>query len=151
MPKSKAKRKKPAGARAKQTREISWGGKADKGAQRINLVLGALAVVLIVAGGAYWYLNAKNEGAFLAAAAEGQGRLGQQVVRNPDRGRGHGQPGAVYAYASEFPTSGQHDPVPTSARLLPGAPASRPAGPRPGAWQHRRLLRHSRSPKRWRP
>ena len=111
MPKSKAKRKKPAGGG--QARTISWGGKATPGARRINLALGVLAAGLIVAGGVFWFLNAKDEGAFLAAAAEGEGRLADQVIRNPDRGRGHGQPGAVYAYGTDFPTSGQHDPTPT--------------------------------------
>ena len=112
MPKSKAKRKKKAGAAQKS--EIAWGGKASPGAKRLNVVLGALVLGLAVAGGTYWYLGARSEQAFQAIADDGRGRLAERVVTNPNRGRGHGQHGATYAYDSSFPTSGRHDPVPTA-------------------------------------
>ncbi len=112
MPKSKAKRKKKAGAH--QGGGIPWGGKPSPGTRRINLVLGVLVLALAGAGGAYWFLSAQSERAFQALADQGRERLPALVTSNPNHGGGHGQLGAAYYYEGEFPTSGRHDPVPTS-------------------------------------
>ena len=110
MPKSKAKRKKAAGPAANAG--ISWGGKASAGTRRLNVLIGAAAVVLLVAAGAYLVIGYRSEQALLALAAEGQDKLAA-VVTEPDRGRAHGQHGAPYVYPTPFPTSGNHDPIPT--------------------------------------
>jgi hypothetical protein len=113
MPRSKAKRKKKAGARRES--DIAWGGKASPGARHINIGLGAIVVILTVAGGAYWFLSAESERSFQAVADQGRMQLADLVTTHPDQGRGHGQHGAAYHYGDQFPTSGFHDPVPTSA------------------------------------
>ena len=110
MPKSKAKRKKKADAG--QSSPIAWGGKPGPGARRANLVIGLLVFVGLAVGGAYWFLGARDEQAFQMLAAEGQERLAAAVISSPNRGGGHGE---IYYYESQFPTSGSHDPVPTSA------------------------------------
>ncbi len=112
MPKSKAKRKKKAVAR--QGGGIPWGGKASPGTRRINLVLGVLVLALVGAGGAYWFLSAQSERAFQALADQGRDRLSAVVASSPNRSGGHDQQGATYTYDGQFPTSGRHDPVPTS-------------------------------------
>ena len=112
MPKSKAKRRKKAGARRES--DIAWGGKASTGDRRINVGLGAVVLALTVAGGAYWFLSAESERAFQAVADQGRVQLADLVTSDPDRGRGHGQHGASYYYDGQFPTSGRHDPVPTA-------------------------------------
>lgn len=112
MPKSKAKRKKRRGT--SQSSDISWGGKASPGARRINISLGAIVLVLTVAGGAYWFLSAESERNFQVVSEEGRARLTDLVTTDPNHGRGHGQSGAVYHYGDQFPTSGLHDPVPTA-------------------------------------
>ena len=112
MPRSKAKRKKKAGAR--RERDIAWGGKASPGSRHINIGLGAIVVILTVAGGAYWFLSAESERTFQAVADQGRARLADLVTTDPNHGRGHGQHGATYHYTDLFPTSGRHDPVPTS-------------------------------------
>ncbi len=110
MPKSKAKRKK----KARQESDISWGGKASPGARRINIVLGVIVLGLAVAGGTYWFLSAQNESAFQAIADQGRERLPAVVTSNPKNVGCHGQQGATYTYDGQLPTSGRHDPVPTS-------------------------------------
>jgi hypothetical protein len=112
MPKSKAKRRKKRGT--SQSSDISWGGKASPGARRINIVLGVLVLGLVVAGAAYWFLGAQSERAFQAIADQGRARLSAAVITNRNDGPGHGEHGAAYAYDGQFPTSGRHDPVPTS-------------------------------------
>jgi hypothetical protein len=107
-----AKRKKKAGARRES--DIAWGGKASPGARHINIGLGAIVVILTVAGGAYWFLSAESERTFQAVADQGRARLADLVTTDPNHGRGHGQHGATYHYTDLFPTSGRHDPVPTS-------------------------------------
>jgi hypothetical protein len=110
VPRSKSKRKK----KARQESDISWGGKASPGARRINIVLGVIVLGLAVAGGAYWFLGAQGERAFQALVDQGRDRLSAVVASSPNRSGGHGQAGATYTYDGQFPTSGRHDPVPTS-------------------------------------
>jgi hypothetical protein len=112
MPKSKAKRRKKAGARRES--DIAWGGKASPGARHINIGLGMIVVILTVAGGAYWFLSAESEREFQGVADGARAQLAERVTTHPDQGRGHGQHGAAYHYGDLFPTSGFHDPVPTS-------------------------------------
>lgn len=113
MPKSKAKRKKKTGAG--QSSHIAWGGKAGPGARRTNLVIAVLVLVGLAAGGAYWFVGARDEQAFQVLVAEGQERLAAAVTTSPNRGGGHGEHGEIYHYEAQFPTSGPHDPVPASA------------------------------------
>ncbi len=127
MPKSKAKRKKKAGA--KQGGQIAWGGKAGPGARRANLVIALLVLVGLAAGGAYWFVGARGDHEFQALAAKGQDRLAAAVTSSPNRGGGHGDHGKTYYYEAQFPTSGPHDPVPTSAGTYR-------APPRPGQLVH---------------
>lgn len=109
MPRSKAKRKKKAGSG--KSASIHWGGKASPSAGRINLFLAALALVVIAAGGTYWFLGAQSERAFQAVAEQGKDRLPAAVTSDPNHGRGHGEHLATYHYGVRFPTSGRHDPV----------------------------------------
>jgi hypothetical protein len=113
VPKSKAKRKKKAGAG--QSSPIAWGGKAGPGARRANLVIALFVFVGLAVGGAYWFLGAGDEQAFQMLAAEGQERLAAAVTSSPNLGRDHGEHGEIYHYEAQFSTSGPHDPVPTSA------------------------------------
>ena len=113
VPKSKAKRKKKAGA--KQGGQISWGGKPGPGARRANLVIALLVLIGLAAGAAYWFVGARGEHEFEALAAKGQDRLTAAVISFPNRGGGHREHGEIYYYEAQFPTSGPHDPVPTSA------------------------------------
>jgi hypothetical protein len=116
VPKSKAKRKKKVGAKsAKQGAHIAWGGKAGPGARRANLVIAVLVLVGLAAGAAFWFVGARGEHEFEALAAKGQDRLAAAVTTSPNRGGGHGEHGELYNYEGQFPTSGPHDPVPTSA------------------------------------
>ncbi len=96
-------------------RKPNWGGRvgAARGDRRMNLILAAILIVALLGGGAYWYFGNQAEGRFQELAAQGQTSLGQ-VQTMPDRGRRHLEPGAPFAYAERFPTSGPHDPAPTA-------------------------------------
>ena len=74
-------------------------------------LLAALVAAGVMAAAALWYWSSDGgtERAFLALADAGRGALAR-VERRPDLGGGHVQPGAAVGYASEFPTSGRHDP-----------------------------------------
>jgi hypothetical protein len=107
MPKSKSRKK---SAKAK-TKPIDWGVPATKSSKRINLVLGAIALAALVAGGSYlWRLQQAGSG-FEALIAEGQAALAR-VETTTDRGGGHLEPGQSHSYGVAFPTSGIHDRVP---------------------------------------
>lgn len=107
MPKSKSRKKSD---RAK-TKSIDWGGPATKGSNYINLVLGAVVLAALVAGGAYfWRLQQAGSG-FEALIAEGQAALAR-VETTTDHGGGHLEPGQGHSYGVAFPTSGIHDRVP---------------------------------------
>ncbi len=135
MPKSRVKRKKKAGARG--SGGIAWGGKAGPGDRRINLVLAVLVLGAVVAGGVYWFVYAQNERAFQALAAQGRDRLATLVTSPANRGRGHGEHGATYYYGTLFPTSGRHDPVPTSAGVYQ---APQPPGQLVHALEHGNIV-----------
>ena len=107
MPKSRI-RKKSAKGKAKP---IDWGGPPTKGSGRINLVLGAVALAALVAGGAYFWQLQQAGGAFDILIAEGQAALAR-VERTTDHGGGHLQPGQGHSYDTAFPTSGIHDLTP---------------------------------------
>ncbi len=107
MPKSKSRKK---SAKAK-TKTIDWGVPATKSSKRINLVLGAVALAAVVAGGSYlWRLQQAGSG-FEALIAEGQAALAR-VETTADRGGGHLEPGQSHSYGVAFPTSGIHDRIP---------------------------------------
>lgn len=108
--KSKRRKKKPAGESAGH---VSWGAKADKGTQRINMVLGVVAAAAALIGVAYWYTTSQAERAFLALAEEGRASLDAVETRR-NLGGGHLQPGEIMTYPDQFPTSGRHHSVPIS-------------------------------------
>ena len=110
MPKSRT-RKKSAKGKAKP-KSIDWGAASAKGSGRINLVLAAIALAALVAGGLYFWQLQQTGGAFEALIAEGQPALAR-VETTPDRGGGHLAPGQGHSYGSAFPTSGIHDRMPT--------------------------------------
>lgn len=107
MPKSRT-RKKPAKSKAKS---IDWGAAAAKGSGRINLVLGAIALAAVVAGGLYFWQLQQAGSTFEALIAEGQPALAR-VETTPDHGAGHLAPGQGHSYDTAFPTSGIHDLTP---------------------------------------
>jgi hypothetical protein len=107
MPKSKTRKKSTKG----KTKSIDWGVPATKGSGRINLVLGAVALAALVAGGVYFWQLQQTGSAFDVLIAEGQPALAR-VETTPDRGGGHLEPGQGHSYGIAFPTSGIHDRVP---------------------------------------
>ncbi len=107
MPKSRTRKKSAKG----KTKSIDWGVPATKGTGRINLVLGAVALAALVAGGVYFWQLQQTGSAFDALIAEGQPALAR-VETTADRGGGHLGPGQGHSYGIAFPTSGIHDRVP---------------------------------------
>jgi hypothetical protein len=107
MPKSRTRKKSTKG----KTKSIDWGGPATKGSGRINLVLGAVALAALVAGGVYFWQLRQADSTFDALIGEGQPALAR-VETTPDRGGGHLGPGQGHSYDTAFPTSGIHDRVP---------------------------------------
>ena len=107
--KTKKRKKKPVQGGAKA---MSWGGKPTNsaGAKTFNILLGLAAVAALAAGVSYWMTNRGTEAEFLALAAEGRDRL-EGVITHPNLGRTHLEPGQVYHYPAEFPTSGPHDRI----------------------------------------
>ena len=107
MPKSRTRKKSKKGP----SRQVDWGGPATKASGRINFVLGAIAVVALVAGGLYLWRNYQASDAFEALAVQGQAALAR--VETPSgRGGGHLAPGRSHVYGERFPTSGIHHRVP---------------------------------------
>ncbi len=109
MPKSRARKK----YKKDQGKKIDWGASAKKGSGRINIVLGALAVVAVAAGGLYLWRNFQTGSTFEALVAEGGPALAR-VETTRDLGGGHLTPGRGHLYDERFPTSGIHDQRPTS-------------------------------------
>lgn len=109
MPKSKTRKSSRKGSRG----QIPWGGRATKASGRLNIVLGAIAIAAVVAGGLYVWRSYQTGGAFAALAAQGQAALAR-VETTPDRGGGHLVPGQGHAYNERFPTSGIHAEVPVA-------------------------------------
>ena len=107
MPKSRTRKKSAKG----KTKSIDWGGPVTKGTGRINLVLGAVALAALVAGGGYLWRLQQAGSTFDALIAEGQPALARVEI-TPDRGGGHLGPGQGHSYGIAFPTSGIHDQVP---------------------------------------
>ena len=109
MSKSRAKKK----TGKSSNRQINWGGKATRGARRTNMVLGAIVVLALVAGGLYWRRGDQLDAAFAVLAAQGQASL-SQVRTLPSRDGGHLAVGQGHSYDERFPTSGIHDAVPVN-------------------------------------
>ncbi len=109
MSKSRAKKK----TRTSSNRQINWGGKATRGSRRTNMVLGAIVVLALVAGGLYWRRGDQLDAAFGALAAEGQASL-SRVRTLSSRGGGHLAVGQSHSYDERFPTSGIHNAVPVN-------------------------------------
>ncbi len=107
MPKSRTRKK----SKKSSSKQIDWGGPATKASGRINLVLGAIAVAALVAGGLYLWRNYQTSGDFEALAAQGQAAL-TRVETTTNLGGGHLTPGQGHVYNERFPTSGIHDRVP---------------------------------------
>ncbi len=107
MPKSRTRKKSTKG----KPKSLDWGAGSAKGSGPINLVLGAVALVAVVAGGLYfWKLQQAGSG-FEALIAAGQPALAG-VETTTDHGGGHLGPGQGHSYGIAFPTSGIHDRVP---------------------------------------
>ena len=115
MPKSRTRKKSTKG----KPKSIDWGAGSAKGSGGINLVIGAVALVAVVAGGLYlWQLQQASSG-FEALIAEGQPALAR-VETTPDYGGGHLGPGQGHSYGTAFPTSGIHDRVPIDPGFYTG-------------------------------
>ncbi|MCH8038486.1 MAG: DUF3105 domain-containing protein, partial [Proteobacteria bacterium] len=106
MPKSRTRKKSKKGS----SKRIDWGGPATQASGRINLVLGAIAVAALVAGGLYLWRSYQTSGDFEALAARGQAALAR--VETTSGGGGHLAPGQVHLYGVRFPTSGIHNRIP---------------------------------------
>jgi hypothetical protein len=107
MPKSRIRKKSSKG----NTKSLDWGASSAKGSGLINLVLAAVALAAVVAGGVYfWQLRQASSG-FDALIAAGQPALAG-VETTPDHGGGHLDPGQGHSYGIAFPTSGIHDRMP---------------------------------------
>lgn len=89
---------------------VSWGGKSSPTANRLNIVLGLIALAAVAGGIAYWVSNHESEAAFLELVAEGRDRL-EGIKTHPNLGRRHLEIGESYHYAAEFPTSGPHERI----------------------------------------
>jgi hypothetical protein len=107
MPKSRTRKKSTAG----KPKSIDWSAGSAKGSGRINLVLGAVALAAVVAGGLYFWQLQQVGSDFEALIAEGQPALAR-VETTTDHGGGHLEPGQGHSYGVAFPTSGIHDRVP---------------------------------------
>ncbi len=107
MPKSRTRKK----STKVKPKSIDWGAGSAKGTGRINLVLAAVALAAVGAGGLYLWQLQQAGSTFEALLAEGQPALAR-VVTPPDRGGGHLGPGQGHSYDTAFPTSGIHDRVP---------------------------------------
>ncbi len=112
MPKSRTRQKSAKGKGKSKAKSIDWGAASAKGSGRINLVLGAIALAAVVAGGLYFWQLRQAGSDFEPLIAEGQPALAR-VETTPDRGGGHLSPGQGHSYDSAFPTSGIHDRTPT--------------------------------------
>lgn len=82
---------------------------------RRRVILGAVLGVLILAGlyGYDQWRASEARGQFEALLRAGKGSL-DRVKVSPSRGRTHLTAGQRHGYGMSFPTSGPHDPVPTS-------------------------------------
>ncbi len=108
MPKSRTRKKSTKG----KPKSIDWSAGSAKGSGRINLVLAAVALAAVVAGGLYLWQLQQAGSRFETLIAEGQPALAR-VETAPDHGGGHLGPGQGHIYDTAFPTSGIHDRVPT--------------------------------------
>jgi hypothetical protein len=115
MPKSRI-RKKPHRGKPKS---IDWGAGSAKGSGGINLVLAAVALAAVVAGGLYLWRLQQAGSEFETLIAEGQPALAR-VETTPDHGGGHLGPGQGHSYGTAFPTSGIHDRVPIDPGFYTG-------------------------------
>jgi hypothetical protein len=109
MPKSRKRKKKNAASGS-----VDWSGgpkPADRGRKDRRVLI--VVLVLLLAGGGYWawsWIGAQRE--FDALVADGQGALDGVVT---DRNDGTGHVTGAISYASDFPTSGAHRPIWTTA------------------------------------
>jgi hypothetical protein len=75
------------------------------------MVLGAIVVLALVAGGLYLLRGDQTDTAFATLAAQGQASL-SRVRTLASSGGGHLAAGQSHSYDERFPTSGIHDAVP---------------------------------------
>lgn len=115
MPKSRTRKKSTKG----KPKSIDWGAGSTKGSRGINLVLAAMALAAVVAGGLYLWQLQQAGSEFDTLIAEGQPALAR-VETTPDRGGGHLGPGQGHSYGTAFPTSGIHDRVPIDPGFYSG-------------------------------
>jgi len=110
--------------RRKKSKDASGGGGLKAGSsiypaakRRRDLVIFGAAAALIVGylGFVFWQ-DRETAGEFDGLLAEAQGSL-EGVQSYPNLGRRHLAPGEIHSYADIFPTSGPHEPVPTSPGL----------------------------------
>ncbi len=115
MPKSRTRKK----STKHKPKSIDWGAASAKGSGRINLVLAAVALTAVVAGGLYLWRLQQAASTFETLIAEGQPALAR-VETPADRGGGHLGPGQGQSYDTAFPTSGIHDRVPVDPGFYTG-------------------------------
>ncbi len=115
MPKSRTRKK----STKHKPKSIDWGAASAKGSGRINLVLAAVALAAVVAGGLYLWRLQQAGSDFEALIAEGQPALAR-VETPPGHGGGHLGPGQGHSYDTAFPTSGIHDRVPIGPGFYTG-------------------------------
>ena len=109
MAKSKSKKRRKSSAGCGLTHGGHYAGSRRR---RDYAITAIIATAIVIGAGAYWWKSSKDESAFLALAAQGKAAL-SEVNREPSRGRTHLRSGETHSYASRFPVSGPHHPIPT--------------------------------------
>lgn len=114
MPKSKSR----SSAKKSGGSKLSYGANIGKTSSRTNVMV-AVAAVLVLAVGLYYFWNQSQEqrqsaGVLEALAQEGQSIL-TQVQSRPNQGQQHLGAGQTKNYVEPFPTSGDHASAPVSA------------------------------------
>lgn len=95
-----------------------YGANIGQTSSRTNLIAGAVAIVIAVGGGYFWWTGKQADEQSAAVvqtlADAGQGALAQ-VRSVPSQGNGHLPAGATKNYVEPFPTSGDHSSTPVNA------------------------------------
>ncbi|MDH3739847.1 MAG: DUF3105 domain-containing protein, partial [Alphaproteobacteria bacterium] len=111
----KQRRGKSRKGRPSQSRHLNWGPNVSKKQRtRDRLIVGAIVVVAIIGGVAFWLNQNKATGEFEQLAAAGAGAL-DRVQTFPSAGNNHLPVGQRITYPTQFPTSGDHDQRPLRA------------------------------------
>jgi len=100
-------------SKSKKAAKINWGGKASSGTNRFNIVFGLAVSAGLIALSVYWWNGRAVQSDFMALASRGHAAL-EQVEDFLNLGRTHLSPGQGHSYSTSTPTSGPHDPIPTT-------------------------------------